>query len=207
MPTTTTLVSFTLATTLLVLVPGPGMLFLLARGGGRGRRDALAAAVGVELASLVFVAATAFGLMAIVASSASALSVVKYLGAGYLVYMAIRAFRSRERLDLDTAAPRAASGAGRGLWDGFVVGITNPKVAVFFLAFFPQFVHPEVGPVSLQVGILGAIFVAIGLACDVIVAAAAGSLGRWLRHRPQVARKQGSVTGVIYLLLGGATAA
>ncbi len=206
MPTLTTLASFTIATALLVAMPGPGMLFLLARGIGRGRRDALAAAVGVELSSLVFVAATAFGLTAIIASSAVALSVIRYVGAAYLVYLGVKALRSREglRLDGDRAAP---AGARRGLWDGFVVGITNPKVAVFFLAFFPQFIHPGAGPIPVQVGVLGAIFVAVGLAGDVFVATTAGSVGRWLRRRPRVAATHGPVTGVIYLLLGGATAA
>ena len=206
MPTFTTLVSFALATALLVAMPGPGMLFLLARGIGRGRRDALAAAVGVELASLVFVAATALGLTAVVASSATALSVVRYAGAAYLVYLAARAFRSRDALAVDAGTP-APAGARRGLWDGFVVGVTNPKVAVFFLAFFPQFLHAGAGPIPVQVGVLGAVFVVIGLAGDVLVAATAGSVGRWLRHRPRVAATHGPVTGVIYLLLGGAAAA
>lgn len=206
MPTLTTLVSFALATTLLVAMPGPGMLFLLARGIGRGRRDALAAAVGVEIASLVFVAATAFGLTAIVASSAAALSVIRYAGAAYLVYLAVRALRSRDALAVEAGAAPPA-GARKGLWDGFVVGITNPKVAVFFLAFFPQFIHPGAGSIPVQVGVLGAVFVAIGLAGDVLVAATASSVGRWLRRRPGLAAKHGPVTGVIYLVLGGATAA
>lgn len=206
MPTYPTLISFTIATTLLVLMPGPGMLFLLARGIGRGRRDAAAAAVGVELASLVFVAATAFGIMALVASSAMALSVVRYLGAAYLVWMAVRAFRSTG--DLVAVTPgQTPAGAGRGLWEGFVVGITNPKVAIFFLAFFPQFIHPAAGPVPAQVAVLGAIFVVIGLAFDLLVAFTAASVGRWLRERPRMAAQHGRVTGFIYLVLGGTAAA
>lgn len=203
MPTTANLIAFTLATLALVLLPGPGMLFLLARGVGRGRRDAVAAAFGVEAASLVFIAATALGVMAVIASSPLALSVVQYLGATYLVYLAIKALRSRDDLRGQMGADAGPANAWRGFREGFVVGVTNPKVAIFFLAFFPQFISPASGAVATQVLVLGAIFVVLGLAFDIVLAVAAGSLGRWLDRRPRLASNHGLVTGVIYLLLGG----
>lgn len=203
MPSSATLASFALAATALILLPGPAMLFLVSRGIGQGRRLALASMLGIETATATFVVLTAFGLTALISGSVIAFSVVKYAGAAYLVYLAVKEFRSRGRFA--PQAPRVAS-AGRAFADAYLVGITNPKTAVFFLAFFPQFVHPGSGPVWSQVLVLGAVFVVIGAVFDGAYALGAGTLGSWLGRHPRAVSRQRWVSGSIYLALGGLAA-
>src|SRR5687768_16877975 len=148
MPSTPTLASFALAATALILLPGPAMLFLVSRGIGQGRRLAIASTLGIEAATATMVVLTAFGLSAIISSSVVAFSVVKYAGAAYLVYLGVREFRSRGHFSVQA---KGVDSAGRAFLDAYVVGISNPKTAVFFLAFFPQFVHADAGPVWSQV--------------------------------------------------------
>lgn len=203
MPSTATLGTFALAATALILLPGPAMLFLVSRGIGQGRRLAIASTLGIEAATATMVLLTAFGLTAIISSSVLAFSVVKYAGAAYLVYLAIREFRSRGHFSLDSAV---VPHARRAFLDAYLVGISNPKVAVFFLAFFPQFLHPGAGPVWRQVLVLGSIFVAIGMTLDSLYALSAGSVGNWLRRHPQALDRQKFVSGGIFLAMGGASA-
>jgi threonine/homoserine/homoserine lactone efflux protein len=178
MPSTPTLASFALAATALILLPGPAMLFLISRGIGQGsRRLALASMAGIETATSAMVVATAFGLSAVISSSVVAFSVVKYAGAAYLVFLAVREFRSRGHFALDRVAvtnPRRAFG------DAFLVGISNPKTAVFF--------------------------VAIGALLDSVYALAAGTIGRWLARHPRAVERQKYVSGGIFLAMGGAAA-
>jgi threonine/homoserine/homoserine lactone efflux protein len=201
MPSAGTLLAFAAAATALVLLPGPNLIYIVSRGVAQGRRAALASTLGVTTATAVFVVLTAFGLTALISSSVVAFSVVKYAGAGYLVFLAVREFRSRGRLRLEGAAPVSTR---RAYGDAFLVGITNPKVALFFLAFFPQFVHADAGSVASQVLVLGAVFVAIGLTSDSAYALAAGSIGAWLARRPQALSRSHYLSGTIYLALGGA---
>jgi threonine/homoserine/homoserine lactone efflux protein len=203
MPTAPTLASFALAATALILLPGPAMLFLVSRGIGQGRRLALASTLGIEAATATMVLLTAFGLSALISSSVVAFSVVKYAGAAYLVYLAVREFRSRGHFSLQ-ATPVA--GPWRAFFDAYLVGISNPKTAVFFLAFFPQFVHPESGPVWSQVLVLGAIFFVIGLVFDSTYALSAGSIGQWLQRHPTAMNRQKFVSGGIFLAMGGVAA-
>ncbi len=204
MPSAPTFASFALAATALILLPGPAMLFLVSRGIGQGRRLALASTLGIEAATAMMVLATAFGLTALISSSVIAFSVVKYAGAAYLVYLAIREFRSRGRFAL---RDRPVTTARRAFLDAFLVGISNPKTAVFFVAFFPQFVHPASGPVWTQVLALGGVFIGIGLLFDSLYALSAGSLGSWLQRHPRAVGRQKLVSGSIYLALGGMAAA
>jgi threonine/homoserine/homoserine lactone efflux protein len=204
MPSAATLGTFALAATALILLPGPAMLFLISRGIGQGsRRLALSSMAGIETATAVMVVATAFGLLAVISSSVLAFSFVKYAGAAYLVFLAIREFRSRGHFALDrlpvTNSRRAFAGA-------FLVGISNPKTAVFFVAFFPQFLHREAGPIWSQVLVLGAIFVVIGAAFDSVYALGAGTLGQWLGRHPKAVERQKYVSGGIFLVMGGAAA-
>lgn len=201
MPTATTLLAFSAAAAALVLLPGPNLLYIISRGISQGRRSALASTLGVATATAVFVVLTALGLTAVIASSAVAFTVVKYAGAAYLVHLAVRELRSRGRFKLETPPP--VSGR-RAFADAFLVGITNPKVALFFLAFFPQFIHPGDGPVAGQALVLGAVFVAIGVTFDSVYALTAGSIGAWLARRPHVMRRSHWVSGTVYLALGGA---
>jgi threonine/homoserine/homoserine lactone efflux protein len=200
MPSAATLLVFTVASVALVAVPGPNVLFVLARGIGGGRRAAVVSVLGVEAATLCFVASAAFGLTALLASSAVAFTVVRYAGAAYLVFLGIRALRDRS--GGDPAAPRTPARDGRTFRQAFGVGISNPKVAIFFLAFLPQFVSPLAGSATTQVLVLGLVFFVVATVLDLGWALLAGLLAGWLRRHPALLRRQRFVSGPIYLGLG-----
>lgn len=209
MPTTDSLLLFTLAALALILVPGPGMLLLLARGLAFGRRAAVFSSLGLETGTGVYVAATATGLSALLASSALAFSFVRYLGAGYLMVLGVRTLLGRTRRTLEPTSAQPGPSellSGPAYRQALLVGITNPKIALFFVAFFPQFIDPQRGAAAGQVLVLGAVFVTLALAVDLLVATAAGSVGRRLARRPSFARRGRYVTGSIYLALGAAAA-
>jgi threonine/homoserine/homoserine lactone efflux protein len=151
---------FALAAIALILIPGPNMLFVVAQSLASGRRAGFAAALGLLTGTLIYVTATAVGVAAIIASSALAFDALRYLGAAYLVYLGIKAWRTRDE--------PVAMGihTGRAYRQAIVVQLLNPKVALFFLAFLPQFVDPDRGPVATQVFVLGAILGTLGLAMD-----------------------------------------
>lgn len=215
MPSGPTLAAFAAASVLLILLPGPAMLFLLARGIAGGRRVGVLSALGVESASAVYVAATALGLTAILAASATALAVVRYVGAAYLVWLGIRTILTRNEplvaaastVSGVTAGAVTSVGAWRSWRQGFAVGITNPKVALFFLAFFPQFLHPEAGPLPAQVLVLGAVFVLIGAVLDVAYGLSGGMIGGLLGRHPRALPRARVGVGITFLSLGGLTAA
>lgn len=211
MPSPLTVAAFAGASLLLILFPGPAMLFLLARGVAGGRRAGVMSALGVESATATFVIATALGLTAVLATSALALSVVRYVGAAYLVWLGIGVLRSRTVTPTVAAPVVTAPPSDWTSWrQGYVVGIANPKVALFCLAFFPQFLDPARGSMTGQILVLGAVFVAIGLVFDASYGALAGTISSWLSRR----RGSGSgtakgkvVIGLTYIGLGGFTAA
>ncbi|HST64252.1 MAG TPA: LysE family translocator [Mycobacteriales bacterium] len=180
---------FLLASVALVAIPGPNVLFVLARGLSGGRRAAVVSVLGVETATACFVVAAAFGLTAVLVSSPAAFAVVRYLGVLYLVVLAVRALRSH------ASAPVAA---GRSYRQGFLVGIANPKVALFFLAFLPQF-----GSSPGRLLALGAVFLAVASTMDLGWALFAGTLGRWLHRHPAFLRRQRFVVAPLYLALAG----
>ena len=199
MPDPGTLLLFTLAGLVLVAIPGPNHLYIVTRSIAQGRRAGLASAFGVESGTLVHIAAAAAGVSALVASSALAFSVVKYLGAAYLVFLGIRALLAR-----DAHAPEAhdrRASLRRAYLDGLLVNVLNPKVALFFLAFLPQFVDTT-RAAAPQVVVLGLLLSAIGLASNVLYAVTAGALRAWLRGRPGFWRRQRYVTGGVYVGLG-----
>lgn len=204
MPTPGILLSFTAATIVLVMLPGPNLLYIVGNGISGGRRAALASAVGVELGTLVHVIFAAAGLSAILQSSAVAFSTVKYLGVAYLAYLGIKALRTtpHDQPTL-TAAPQATS---RVMGRGLIVNVLNPKVSLFFLAFLPQFIDGQRGSATQQILILGAVFFAIALTIDLIYAIGSGSLGRWLSRRPKLVRQQERFAGVVYIGLAGIAA-
>ncbi len=199
-PSTATLLLFAAASVALVAVPGPNVLFVLARGIGGGRRAAVVSVLGVETATLCFVASAAFGLTAVLASSAIAFAAVRYAGAAYLVYLGVRALLDRG--GVDPATPRTPARAGRTFRQAFGVGISNPKVAIFFLAFLPQFVSPAAGSATGQVLVLGLVFFLVATVLDLGWAMLAGLLAGWLRRHPALLRRQRFVTGPVYLGLG-----
>jgi threonine/homoserine/homoserine lactone efflux protein len=200
MPSPATLLLFAAASVALVAVPGPNVLFVLARGIGGGRRAAVVSVLGVETATLCFVGSAAFGLTAVLASSAVAFALVRYAGAAYLVLLGLRALLSRH--GADPAAPHLPVRDGRTFRQAFGVGIANPKVALFFLAFLPQFVSPVAGSATGQVLVLGLVFLAVATVLDLGWALLAGWLAGWLRRHPALLRRQRLVTGPVYLGLG-----
>jgi threonine/homoserine/homoserine lactone efflux protein len=204
MPAAHTLVAFALVAAAFVAIPGPSNLYVIARGLQSGPGAAVAGAAGCATGALTYVAATAAGLSALIASSQLVFAGLHYAGAAYLCWLGIAALRSPA-----AEAPRA-NGNG-SLWrsyrQGALVELGNPKVALFFLALFPQFVHRGDGSTALQVVVLGAIFVALGFFSDSMYAMGSGRLSRWLARHPRRHRRQQRATGVLYLGLGGWAAA
>jgi len=198
-PTSSTLAVFALACLALLLVPGPAVLYVVAQSAGQGRRVGLASVAGIHLGTLVHVAAAAIGLSAVIVASATAFAVVKYAGAAYLVYLGVR--RLLYRTPVDVAYRREP--LRRAFLRGIVVNVLNPKTALFFLAFLPQFVDPDGGVVWFQVVVLGLVFVVLGLVSDSLYAISAGFLGRFLRSHRGILR-YGS--GAVYVGLGAVTA-
>ena len=209
MPSVPTLAAFAGASLLLILFPGPAVLFLVARGAAGGRRVGVVSAIGVGSATATFVVATALGLTAVLASSALALSVVRLVGAAYLVWLGIGVLRGgRASGAVEARVPTPGRRSDWVSWrQGYVVGIANPKVALFFLAFFPQFLDPAGGSLTVQILVLGAMFVAIGMVCDATYGALAGTVSTRLARRRGTGSATGRVAiGLTYIGLGGFTA-
>jgi threonine/homoserine/homoserine lactone efflux protein len=206
MPTVGTLVVFAAAALALVVIPGPNHLFIATRSLAQGPRAGLASGLGVELGTLVHTVAAAIGLSALIASSALAFDVVRYAGAAYLVVLGLRALRDRRGLDLLDAADEARAPLRRTVAEGALVNILNPKVALFFLAFLPQFVDPARGSTATQLLALGAVLSLIGMTANVVWAFAAGALRARLTAHEAFRTRQRYVTGGVYLALGAAAA-
>jgi threonine/homoserine/homoserine lactone efflux protein len=198
MPAPTTLLVFALAAGVLVIIPGPNHIYIVTRSIAQGRRVGLASAFGVETGTLVHITAAAVGLSAVIASSAAAFNIVRYLGAAYLVFLGLRALLRDHEARLEDGATRTGS-ARRAYVDGILVNVLNPKVALFFLAFLPQFVDRSRGATSTQILVLGLVVFVIATTSDIVYALAAGALGSWLRGRPAFVRRQRYLTGGIYL--------
>jgi threonine/homoserine/homoserine lactone efflux protein len=201
-PDTAHLVAFLAAALTIALIPGPGMLYVLARTLGGGREAGLRSSFGTGLGGLGHVAAAAVGLSALIAASATAFTVVRYLGAAYLIYLGCRALFSRDREPPLATLDRADVPPSGALRQGILTEVLNPKTALFFLTFLPQFCQPENGPVALQLVVLGVTSVALNTLADVFVACGAGSLSHRLRTRPEAWRRQQVTTGGILIGLG-----
>jgi threonine/homoserine/homoserine lactone efflux protein len=198
-PEPTTLLLFTAAAMALIVVPGPAVLYIVARSVDGGRRAGLVSALGIATGGLVHVLAAAIGLSAFVLSSATAFSVVKYAGAAYLVFLGIRRLleRDEERVEARERGLRRIYG------QGVVVNVLNPKTALFFFAFLPQFVDVGAGHVTLQLVTFGLLFVALALVSDSVWALIAGMGAGWLRAHLSLQRW---VSGTVFIGLGLATA-
>jgi len=205
MPDPSTLALFIVAALALLIVPGPSVLYIVARSMHQGRQAGLVSALGVETGGLVHVLAATVGLSALVLSSAVAFNIVKYLGAAYLVYLGLRTLLTPEAVqEVHRPTPR---GLGQVFWQGALVNALNPKTALFFLAFLPQFVQPERGSVALQTLTLGALFLLLATISDSLYALLAGTVGKRLQGNRVFARRQKYVTGGVYIALGIGTAA
>ena len=203
MLTLTTFLLFAAATVALVAIPGPNALYIATRSVSQGRRTGLASALGVEAGTLVHIAASALGVSALIASSATAFATLKWLGVAYLAYLGARTLR-RETTSGQAAPARVR--LGRAFGEGALINVLNPKVALFFLAFLPQFLDPQRGGAATQTLALGAAFFGIALSMDLLYVAGASALAGRLRGRARFARRERHVTGAVYLLLGGAAA-
>ena len=189
---------------LLIVVPGPNVLFILSRGIAGGRRTAFASAVGVELGTLVHVVGTVIGLSALIAASPSALAVVKYAGAAYLVYLGLRKLLVQEEAIGDQSIKPES--LAQIYWQGFAINLLNPKTALFFFAFLPQFVDPARGNVTIQTLLLGVIFVGMAIITDSLYALLASSLADRLRDSRHFQKGQRYFAGLVYVGLGITTA-
>ena len=206
MPTTSTIALFAVAALALIAVPGPNVMYIVTRGITQGRTAALVSSFGVQTGATVHVFAAALGLSALVLSSSTAFNVVKYAGAAYLILLGIRTVLGGRTAAFDVATPPMRP--RRLFGQGFLISALNPKVALFYLAFLPQFLDPTRGSIAVQTLVLGAVFVAIALCCDTVWALLSGTLGQWLRQRTGFLRGQRYVAGGVYLALGvGAAAA
>jgi threonine/homoserine/homoserine lactone efflux protein len=204
MPDTQTIWLFCLAATALIVIPGPAVIYIVAQSVGQGRKAGLVSASGVATGGLVHVTAAAIGLSGLLLSSAAVFSVVKFAGAGYLIYLGARRLLGLEASAL--VVPSEARSRRQLYRDGAVVNILNPKTALFFYAFLPQFLDPDRGAVALQALVLGSLFVAIALLSDSLWALASGSAADWLKARPIAVSLERWVTGTVLVGLGTAAA-
>ncbi|MFI6870396.1 LysE family translocator [Nocardia sp. NPDC050406] len=200
------LVAFLVAATILIVIPGPGVLFVIGRALTDGRRAALLSALGHSAGVMVVLLFVAAGLGAIVAASAIALTVVKVAGALYLMYIGIQAFRERKSLREALEAKAEPARQHKLLRQAFIVGVSNPKAIIFFSAVLPQFVDPASGAVPLQMLILGGIFMAIALASDSAWGLLAGSARAWFARSPKRLEAVGGAGGVMIFGLGASVA-
>ena len=207
MPSSSTLALFAVAAVTLLVIPGPAVLYIVTRSVDQGRAAGLASVCGVHVGTLVHVAAAALGLSALLVSSATAYHAVRWLGAGYLIWLGVRRLLARDedaRPELDRRPRRL--GLGRIFAQGVLVNVLNPKTALFFLAFLPQFVDVSRGSVPFQVAVFGVAFVLLGLVSDGAYALLASTGAGWLRRRPRVARTSRLVSGGVLISLGLTTA-
>jgi threonine/homoserine/homoserine lactone efflux protein len=207
MPDAHAYVLFVVAALALLLVPGPAVVYVVARSVSGGRLTGLVSVLGIELGTLTHVVFAAAGLSAIVASSVVAFSVVKWLGAAYLVYLGLRQIFGRGGEEEDTELSVSEDSRFRVFYQSVLVQILNPKVALFFLAFLPQFVDPSRGAAWTQIVVLGATLAFLGLFTDGLYALLGGTAGGWIRKRGGSLRRAGRyVTGGIYVALGAVAA-
>lgn len=183
-----------------VFIPGPATLLTIARATSSGTKVGIATGAGIAAGDMFHTVMAMVGISAVIATSATLFSIVKYIGAAYLVYLGIRAII--EKTSTDPTAGALAIPAVKAFRQAVLTEVLNPKTALFFLAFLPQFVRPENGSVILQLAALGIVFVALGLFSTVIFALGAGRLGSFLRRNPTVLKWQGKVVGGIYCALG-----
>jgi threonine/homoserine/homoserine lactone efflux protein len=203
MPDATTFALFAVACLAFLAIPGPSVFYIVTRSLVQGRRAGVMSMLGVQTGGLVHVVAAAFGLSALIASSAAAFTVVKYAGAAYLVFLGLRKLLGAE--DDEPELPSARASVARLFGHGVIVNVLNPKTALFFLAFLPQFVDPSAGPIAPQMLVLGLMLVSLGVLSDGTYALLAAGIGNRLRTRRRLERISGGVfvsLGVIAALAG-----
>ena len=184
----------------LIIAPGPDMLYVITRGMTHGRGAGMLSAIGVICGILVHTTAAALGLTLIFQTSATAFLIVKYLGALYLIYLGIKSWRDKSNFYLQRSSSTVSS--RQLFWQGVLSNVLNPKIAIFFLAFLPQFVDKGGDQVTLQLTVLGLIFAFLGLCFLLVIGYSSGTIGSWLSRRPQYAQLSQRLTGGILIGLG-----
>jgi threonine/homoserine/homoserine lactone efflux protein len=202
-PDLNSLISFAVASVALLVIPGPAVIYIVNRSVADGRQIGLAAVVGLELGTFMHVLAATVGLSAILATSENAFNVVKYLGASYLVLIGLRTLTRKPEAISTSASSMTQSQAFR---QGFIINMLNPKIALFFLSFLPQFIDPNISSNAQQSLILGSVFVLCGFVIDGIYALTASSLREVLVKGKALPFIQQYVAGVVFVLLGAAAA-
>lgn len=201
-----TLLAFSAAALVLLVIPGPAVMYIIARSATQGRRAGIVSVAGIHLGTIVHIVAAMIGLSALLAASATAFSIVKLVGAAYLFWLgvqSIRSYRNHTVADEQTASSRSLR---RVFLDGTILNVLNPKTAIFFLSFVPQFIDPRTAHPVLDVATLGALFIVLGFFTDGAYALAGGWVGALLRRSPTMQRRKDLVAGTTYLGLGAATA-
>ena len=200
MPEPAQLAMFVVASAILGITPGPDIIYVITRGAAQGPRAGVAAAAGLSTGIIGHTMLCVAGISAVLAASAPAFTAIKLLGAVYLVYLGVRMWRNRERPDL------AGDGERRPLAaiyrQSIVMNLLNPKVALFFLAFLPQFVSADAGPVAVQLGVLGAVFMIVSFAVMSAAGFAGGEISRQLATSDRAARSVQCTAGGVLVALG-----
>ena len=195
---------FVVSALVLLVIPGPAVLYIVAQSISRGRLAGIVSMLGIQVGGLVHVAAAAAGLSALLVRSAVAFNVVKYAGAAYLIFLGLRRILGKE--EQETPGAPAEKSLRRLFGQGVVINVLNPKTALFFFSFLPQFVDVEAGSVALQIATLGLIFIVLATLSDGMYALAAGSAAGWLRGRSGFVRGERYATGGVLVGLGLVTA-
>lgn len=200
MPELSTLLLFALASFALIIVPGPAVLYVITRSLDQGRNAGLASVAGISVGAFVHIIAAAVGLSALLASSVIAFSVVKYAGAAYLIYLGLQKLLSKPQLEPSETLQKQS--LKKIFTEGIIVNILNPKSALFFLAFLPQFLDASLGNIALQTMILGCVFVAVAVLSDGAYALLASGFGSWLKQSRAFKQIQHYFSGCVYVILG-----
>ena len=210
----TVLLTYSLIVLSFVFIPGPATLLTVARATTSGTKVGIATGAGITAGDFLHTIMAVVGISAVIAASATLFTIVKYLGAAYLLYLGLKAIFAKNSIDLlewerpmlytriDLGQGRIPITAPQAFRQAILAEVMNPKTALFFLAFLPQFVSPEKGFVVLQLSILGVVFALMGFFCTIVYSIAAGGLGNFLRRNPTVLKWQGKVVGGIYCALG-----
>ncbi|MEM6253028.1 MAG: LysE family translocator [Cyanobacteria bacterium P01_D01_bin.156] len=201
MPDFSTFSLFLSAAIVLAITPGPGIFYVMTRSIRGGRMEGLASALGTSVGGMFHVVAAALGISLVLAASALAFNLVKYFGAAYLMYLGVKTILGRDENSISTATmPR--SGYQRAFFQGVTVEALNPKTALFFLAFIPQFINPD-GVIFAQFLLLGTISVVLNTSVDLVVISLAGPIGQWLKSSSKLRARQRHITGTGLIALGG----
>jgi threonine/homoserine/homoserine lactone efflux protein len=204
-PDATTFLLFAAASLAFLAIPGPSVFYIVTRSLAQGRRAGVTSMLGVQAGGLVHVVAAAIGVSAVIATSATAFTIVKYAGAAYLILLGVRKLLAPGGEAIEPEQ-RGNATRSRLFWQGVIVNVLNPKTALFFLAFLPQFVDPAAGPIAPQMLVLGTLLIGLGVVSDGTYALIAAGAGRKLRETTAARRMLDRLTGGVFIGLGLAAA-